>query len=159
MVQLIDLSDVEIVVLGDEASCAVAVELAEREDGEPFASIICRGGYGAWGGFQFMELGFEVQFIAQGEVFSTQNPTVVQQYLPHHIRVEILPLVARCYSGILNRFRPGFVYRACAHPNLPENALEKHHFLTKAVIACGYYLHREETDEFGHTYWLCGASD
>jgi hypothetical protein len=106
-----------------------------------------------------MELSFEVQIIVQGEVFSTQNPAVTQQYLPRHIRREILPLVARCYSAILEKFRPGFVYRACAHPNLPENALEKHHFLTKAIVACGYYMYREGTDEFGHEFWLCGATN
>jgi len=48
-----------------------------------------------------MELGFEVQLIApHGEVFSTQNPAIVQQYLPNNIRGAILPLVARCYSAI-----------------------------------------------------------
>ncbi|MDP1604832.1 MAG: hypothetical protein Q8M03_16390, partial [Legionella sp.] len=119
----------------------------------------CRGDHGAWGGFQFMELSFEVLIMVEGEVFPTQNPAVTQQYLPNHIRREILPLVARCYAAILETFRPGFVYRACAHPNLPENALEKHHFLTKAIVACGYYMYREGTDEFGHEFWLCGAAN
>jgi hypothetical protein len=157
LVRLLDVDEIE--VLGDALQCAILVELAETDDGEPLVSIFCRGDHGAWGGFQFMELSFEVQIIVQGEVFSTQNPAVTQRYLPNHTRREILPLVARCYSAILEKFRPGFVYRACAHPNLPENALEKHHFLTKVIIACGYYMYREGTDEFGHDFWLCGASD
>lgn len=99
-----------------------------------------------------MELGFEVQLIASnGEVFSTQHPQFVRQYLPVQIRQEILPLVARCYSAILGKFRPGFVCRACAYPDLPEAAMRKHEFLTKAVLDCGYYMYREETDEDGHT--------
>lgn len=159
LAKLIDLDDIEIEVLGDETSCATLIELAELDNGDPFVSILCRGDYGAWGGFQFMELSFEVQIIVQEEVYRTQNPAVTQQNIPHHIRREILPLVARCYGAILGKFRPGFVYRACAHPNLPENALEKHHFLTKAIIACGYYMYREGTDEFGHQFWLCGAAN
>jgi hypothetical protein len=156
---LLDLTDLEIEVLGDEHRCATVVALAETDDGEPLVSITCRGDHGAAGGFQFMELSFEVQIIVQDEVFSTQNPAITQQYLPHPIRAEILPLVARCYAAILEKFRPGFVYRSCAHPNLPEEALEKHHFLTRAVVACGYYMYREGTDEFGHEFWLCGAAN
>ncbi|MDE5461797.1 hypothetical protein [Bradyrhizobium sp. CSS354] len=126
-------------MMGDAHQCATLVELLELDDGEPFVSILCRGDHGSWGGFQFMELSFEVQFIVLGEVFTTQNPAVTQQHLPAQFRAEILPMVARCYAAILEKFRPGFVYRACAHPNLPEEALEKHHFLTRAIIACGYY--------------------
>ena len=160
MIRLIDSDDSEIVVGGDEESCVAVVELAEDENGDAFSSVLCRGTRGYAGGFQFMELGFEVQLIASdGEVFSTQHPQIVRQYLPDHIRREILPLVARCYTAILGKFRPGFVYRACAYPDLPDAAMEKHHFLTKTVIDCGYYLYREETDEDGHTYWLCGATN
>jgi len=107
-----------------------------------------------------MELGFDVQLIApDGEVFSTQHPQIVRQYLSPEIRREILPLVARCYAAILGKFRPGFVYRACAYADLPDAAMQKHEFLTKAVIDCGYYMYREETNEDGRTYWLCGADD
>jgi hypothetical protein len=155
----VNLDEIEIEVLGDEQQCVTLVELAELDDGEPFVSILCRGDYGDWGGFQFMELSFEVQFIVLKEVYSTQNPALTLQHLPHQIRREVLPLVARCYAAILEKFRPGFVYRACAHPNLPDEALEKHHFLTKAIVACGYYMYREGTDEFGHEFWLCGAND
>jgi hypothetical protein len=138
----------------------VIVELAEYESGEPFVSIISRGDYGAFDGFQFMEMSFEVQIISEnGDVFSTQNPDVSRRFVPTTIRKEILPLVARCYSAILEKFRPGFIYRACAYPNLAGNALEKHHFLTKAIITSGYYMYREGTDEFGHDFWLCGAND
>ena len=159
MHRLLTIDDFE--VLGDAQSCAVLSELAEYEaSGEPFVSIVSRGDYGTWGGFQFMELSFEVQIIAEsGEVFSTQNPDVTQRFVPNHIRREILPLVAKQYSAILERFRPGFVYRGCAQPNLPETALEKHRFLTKAIIGCGYYMYREGTDEFGHGFWLCGAAN
>lgn len=157
MVRLVEPYDIE--VMGDAHQCATLVELLELDDGEPFVSILCRGDYGSWGGFQFMELSFEVQFLVLGEVFTTQNPAVTQQHLPPNLRVEILPLVARCYAAILEKFRPGFVYRACAQPNLPEEALEKHHFLTRAIVACGYYMYREGTDEFGHEFWLCGAAD
>ena len=160
VIKLVELTEIEIAVVGDESSCLVAVELAEYENGEPFSSVICRGTRGSGGGFQFMELGFEVQLIASnGDVFSTQHPQIVRQYLPDDIRREILPLVARCYSVILGTFRPGFVYRTCAYPDLPDAAMQKHHFLTKAVLDCGYYLHREETDEDGHTYWFCGATN
>jgi hypothetical protein len=159
LARLVNLDEIEIGVLGDEQQCVTLVELAELDDGEPFVSILCRGDYGDWGGFHFMELSFEVQFIVLGEVYSTQNPALTLQYLPHQIRREILPLVARCYAAILEKFRPGFVYRACAYPNLPDEALEKNHFLTKAIVACGYYMYREGTDEFGHEFWLCGAND
>ncbi|MGY3131570.1 hypothetical protein ACVMIH_006878 [Bradyrhizobium sp. USDA 4503] len=160
MIHLIDPQEAEIVVGGDQYNCLVVVGLAEDDDGEPLSSIICRGTHGYGGGFQFMELGFEVQLIASnGEVFSTQHAHIVRQYLPDHIRREILPLVARCYAAILERFRPGFVYRSCAYPELPDAAMEKHHFLTRAVLGCGYYLYREGTDEDGHTYWFCGATD
>jgi hypothetical protein len=149
VVKLVDPNEIDIIVLGDETSCLVIVELAEREDVQDWG-----------GGFQFMELGFEVQLIASnGDVFSTQHPHIVRQYLPDDIRREVLPLVARCYSAILGKFRPGFVYRACAYPDLPEAAMQKHEFLPKAIIDCGYYMYRQETDEDGRTYWLCGADD
>jgi hypothetical protein len=142
--RLIAIGDLE--VLGDAQSCAVLSELAEYEaSGEPFVSILSRGDHGTWGGFQFMELSFEVQIIAERRrSFSTQNPDVTQRFVPSQIRREILPLVAKQYSAILEMFRPGFVYRGCAQPNLPENALEKHRFLTKAIIGCGYYMYRGE---------------
>jgi hypothetical protein len=157
--RLIDLTEVEILVIGDAVNCAVTVEIAESDYGEPLASIICRGCHGAWAGFQFMELGFEVQLIVQSQVFSSQNPHIIRQYLPDPIRHQILPLVSRCYSAILENFKPGFVYRTCAYADLPEAAMLKHEFLTKVVIACGYYMYREETDEDGRTYWLCGATN
>lgn len=160
VIRLVDLEDLEIDVLGEEENCLVIVELAEYDNGEPFSSVICRGTRGYEAGFQFMELGFEVQLIAaNGEVFSTQHPHIVRQYLPNEIRHEILPLVARAYAAILGKFRPGFVYRTCAYPDLPGAAMRKHEFLTKAVLSCGYYMYREETDEDGRTYWFCGATN
>jgi hypothetical protein len=160
ILKLIDHPDlIEIEVGGTSESCVVLAELAEDENGDIVVSVLCRGNAGFEADLQFMELGFEVIFTDGAEVVATQNREIVRHHVPNDIRRAILPIVCRCYTAILDAFQPGFVYRACAYPTLPEEAMAKHDLLTKHVISCGYYLYRGGTDDYGYTFWLCAKAD
>jgi hypothetical protein len=157
--RLIAIGDLE--VLGDAQSCAVLSELAEYEaSGEPFVSILSRGDHGTWGGFQFMELSFEVQIIAERRrSFQHSKPGCDSAVCPKSNSAGNTTFGREAIFSNFRDVSARFCLQRLRAAKSPRKRPRKTPFPNQSNHRLRLLYVPRGTDEFGHGFWLCGAAN
>ncbi len=141
----------------------ITVPFAECSETGRIVSIECclrpQEGYPA-PDYPFMEF-YELSFVISVTndwgslpVTDFMDRMTALPFIPEDGRHLVIPIVALCYSALVNQIRPDYVYRTVLYANLPMAALHKHNVLTSALQGCGFSIVSSGTDLYGRSYWL-----
>jgi hypothetical protein len=154
-------------ILSQDGCHYLSVCLATTEDGQwsTFVDVgmtLVKGttpieGYAP---FDFYEFGYEIT-LADTDLIpsgSTMDRDIARRWLPKGCEKIVLQVVGACCRSLIGFFTPSYIYRVTFMPNPTENALKKHHWVTKVMESLGFSVFHSGTDSMSRQFWIMVAS-
>lgn len=109
--------------------------------------------------FSFHEFCYEITLMPLdgGEAISTMDREIARKWLPDGFAPVALEVIGACCRSLLLLLEPDYIYRITFMPEPSEEALEKHHFVTKVMESLGFCVLADGTDPYLRKFWLMGA--